>query len=85
MTWKIGNQQAPAWQERSKLGEVPRRPAEAVDEQQRRPLTAHEDPQPYAPELVAALGKAGQEVDGIRHADRLLFPAMSSIATRRGA
>ena len=64
------------WQERRQLGEVPRRTAEAVHEEQRRPFPAREEADPGAAVLVDPFREAREKIVRIRHADRLWFVAL---------
>ncbi len=72
---KIRHDQAPPLEQRRQLGEVPRRPAEAVHQEERRALAAGEEADPGAAELVDPFREAREKICRIRHADRLWFEA----------
>ena len=81
---QVGDEQAPARQEGRQLGEVPGGPAEAVDEEERRPFAALPDPHARA----AILDDAGLEArgKGVASVTRIDYPwiNMDSTATGRG-
>ena len=73
---KIRHQQPVALdQERNELGPVRRSAAEAVDEDERRPLPAQEVPHAYALDLGETLLQTGQFC--VRHDGRLSFGPMT--------
>jgi hypothetical protein len=71
VAWEIRDDQPPPREQPRQLGEVPGGSTEAVDEQQGRPLTALERPDPGAAALVEPLLEARQKNRRIRHVDRL--------------
>ena len=73
MPRQVRDDQAASGQVRQQLCEVPGRAAVAVDEEQRRPVTADERPDPGATMLVDPLFEAGEKIRRIRHLDRLWF------------
>ena len=76
MAGQVGHDQAPALEVRPQFGEVPRRAAEAVHEEKRRAVSAHEGADPGAAGLVDPFLEARQKIVRIRHADRLWFEAL---------
>ena len=72
---EIRHDQAPPLEQRRQFGEVPRRTAEAVHQEQGRPLPAGEEADPGAAELVDPFREAREKICRIRHADRLWFEA----------
>jgi len=71
VTRQVWDDQASSGQERRQLGEVPGRAAEAVHEQERRPVPAFERPDPHPAPLIPTLLEPLQENRRIRHPDRL--------------
>jgi hypothetical protein len=72
---QVGHDQTPSLEQRRQLGEVPRRTAEAVHEEQGRSFPAREAADPGAPVPVDTFCEARQKIVRIRHADRLWFEA----------
>jgi len=68
---QVGDQEPPPGQERGELLEVPRRPAEAVHEQERRPFPGREEPDTGSTPFVVLLFEAREKYRRIRHVDRL--------------
>ena len=68
---EIRDDQPPPGKERGQFGEVPRGAAEAVDEQQGRPLPALKGADLGPTPLVEPLFEAREENRRIRHVDRL--------------
>ena len=71
MPREVGDDKAAPRQERRHRLEVPGRPAVPVDQQERRPETAFEDPDPRSTALVEARVEALEKIRRIRHPDRL--------------
>src|SRR5439155_659601 len=69
---QVGNDERAPAEQRHELAEVPGRPAESVDEQDRPSVPAPvERPHGEAADLVERLLEAGEQVGRIRHLDRL--------------
>ena len=73
MPRQVRDDQAASGRVRQQLREVPGRAAVAVDEEQRRPVTADESPNPGATVLVDPFLVGGQLIRRICHLDRLWF------------